>query len=375
VAETPVGLIGELSAADSVVSTRAATIFGVDIGLVTNVKDPQQLGRVKVCFPRQDGMPESDWARVVQPAAGSGRGFYWIPEIDDEVLVAYEMGQPNRPFVIRALWSKADKPMQKAYDNDNSVRMIQTKSGHQIAFYDTKGDEKIVISDKTGKRVLTFDAKAKKLLIEADEGDVELRAKKKIVLHCEDLEVKTGKGTKVDVQKTFDLKIASDAAIQSGQTATLKGSQVQLNPSSLNVASLASCNVCGGGGTAKSAGAQRSAGSAASQAASGGGAPAPRTPPPAPPPVVPTQQPAEPPVQQQQQAQTTPTTVEFQLVDENGKALANVEFKVTLPDGTEVLGKTDPEGNVRIDAGGQRGACKLELLTPNQSGRWSSPTG
>src|SRR5437868_5242289 len=213
-------LFGQIFAAGKVASTGSATIFGVEIGLVTNVNDPQQLGRVKICFPRMNGMPESDWAPVVQPAAGPGRGFYWVPEVEDEVLVAFEMGQANRPYVIRTLWNAKDKPMQKAYANDNSVRMIQTKSGHQIAFYDKQGDEKIVISDKTGKRVLTFDAKAKKLLIEADEGDIELRAKKKIVLHCENLEVKTGNTMKVDVRASFDLKITSDASIQSGSTAT-----------------------------------------------------------------------------------------------------------------------------------------------------------
>jgi len=367
-------LFGQIFAAGKVASTGSATIFGVEIGLVTNVKDPQQLGRVKVCFPRLNGMPESDWARVVQPAAGPGRGFYWLPEVNDEVLVAFEMGQANRPYVIRALWNAKDKPMKNAYANDNSIRMVQTKSGHQIAFYDKQGDEKIVISDKTGKRVLTFDAKAKKLLIEADEGDIEFHAKKKIVLHCEDLEVKTGKTAKIDVKSTFDLKIGSDAAIQSGQTGTLKGAKVQLNPTQLNAASLGSCSTCGAGGTAGTSSQQRTAAAAASPASAGGGAPAPKAPPPAPPPVVATQQPAAPPPAAQQQTPATPTTVEFQLVDENGATLGNVEFKLTLPDGTERTGKTDPQGNVRIDAGGQHGACKLELLAPSQSASWSSAT-
>src|SRR5229473_1921933 len=165
----------------------------------TNVKDPQKLGRVKVCFPRLSGMPESDWARVVQPAGGPGRGFYWLPEVSDEVLVAFEMGQPNRPYVLRGLWNAKDKPMKDAYADDNSTRMIQTKSGHQIALSDKDGEEKITICDGTGKRVLTFDVKAKKLLIEAKEGSVELHAAKKIVLDCEDLEVKAGKMGKLDV--------------------------------------------------------------------------------------------------------------------------------------------------------------------------------
>src|SRR5439155_1194484 len=96
-------------------SEGSATLFGVEIALVTNLQDPQKLGRVKVCFPRMSGMPESDWARVVQPAAGPGRGFYWLPEVNDEVLVAFEMGQPNRPYVLRGLWNAKDKPMKDAY--------------------------------------------------------------------------------------------------------------------------------------------------------------------------------------------------------------------------------------------------------------------
>src|SRR2546425_288006 len=215
-------LFGQLHGAGNVASTGSATVFGVEVALVTNVQDPQKLGRVKVCFPRLQGMPESDWARVVQPAGGAGRGFYWLPEVNDEVLVAFEMGQPNRPFVLRALWNAKDKPMKDAYADDNTTRMIQTKSGHQIALSDKDGEEKITICDGTGKRVLTFDVKAKKLLIEAKEGSVELKAQKKIRMLCEDLEVHTSKDAKLDVSKTFDLKVASDVAMKAGGTFTLK---------------------------------------------------------------------------------------------------------------------------------------------------------
>src|ERR1700681_1734571 len=89
-----------------------ANLYGVEIALVTNVKDPEKQGRVKVCFPRLPGKPESDWARVAQPAAGPGRGFYWLPEVNDEVLVAFERGQANLPYVIGALWNGKDQPMK-----------------------------------------------------------------------------------------------------------------------------------------------------------------------------------------------------------------------------------------------------------------------
>src|SRR6266851_1915075 len=106
--------------------------YGVEVGIVTNVKDPQKLGRIKVQLPRLPGGPESDWARVAQPAAGAGRGFYWLPEVGDEVLIAFELGQANRPYVIGTLWNGKDKPMAGAYADDNTTRMIQTKSGTKI---------------------------------------------------------------------------------------------------------------------------------------------------------------------------------------------------------------------------------------------------
>ena len=203
--------------------------YGVEVGIVTNVQDPQKLGRIKVQLPRLPGGPESDWARVAQPAAGAGRGFYWLPEVGDEVLIAFELGQANRPYVIGALWNGKDKPMKDAYADDNSTRMIQTKSGHKIVLCDKSGEEKIVIADKSGNRSITFDVKAKKFLVECKEGDIELHAEKKIVFHCEDLEIKTSKTAKLDVASKFDLKVGSDASIKSDGNLKLKASRVNIN--------------------------------------------------------------------------------------------------------------------------------------------------
>src|SRR5579859_5028492 len=115
-------------------TTGVAKIFGVEVAIVTNVQDPDKLGRVKVCFPRLPDKPESTWARVVQPAAGAGRGFYWLPEVNDEVLVAFQLGDAHVPYVLGALWNGKDKPMDGAYADENTTRMIQTKSGHQVIF-------------------------------------------------------------------------------------------------------------------------------------------------------------------------------------------------------------------------------------------------
>jgi uncharacterized protein involved in type VI secretion and phage assembly len=201
----------------------------VEVGIVTNVQDPNKLGRIKLQLPRLPGGPETDWARVAQPAAGAGRGFYWLPEVGDEVLIAFELGQANRPYVLGALWNGKDKPMDGAYADDNTTRMIQTRSGHKIVLCDKPGEEKIVIADKSGNRTITFDVKAKKLLVEAKEGDIELHAEKKIVLDCEDLEVKTSKTAKLDVGSNFNLKVGADATIKADGNLKLKASRVNIN--------------------------------------------------------------------------------------------------------------------------------------------------
>ena len=83
---------------------------GVYPALVTDNNDPDNLSRVKVKFPWLDSDFESDWARVVAPDAGPERGFYWLPEIDDEVLVAFEHGDMNKPYILGRLWNGQDKP-------------------------------------------------------------------------------------------------------------------------------------------------------------------------------------------------------------------------------------------------------------------------
>ncbi|MCA1826876.1 MAG: phage baseplate assembly protein V, partial [Myxococcales bacterium] len=208
------------------------------MAIVTNVKDPDKQGRVKICLPRLPGKPESDWARVVQPAAGEGRGFYWLPAVNDEVLVAFERGQANRPFVIGSLWNGKDKPMKDGYTDDNTKVMVQTTSGHQVILEDKNGEETIVIADKSGKRTVTFDVKNKKFLIEAKEGDVEFHAEKKIVLQCEDIEIKTKKTGKVDIGDKFELKVAQKLAMKAGPQFNIKADKVNLNPPSLDLQAL-----------------------------------------------------------------------------------------------------------------------------------------
>lgn len=85
---------------------------GVLLGTVIDNEDPEKLGRVKVTFPDIPDYKETDWIRVAVLMTGSKRGYYFVPEIDDEVLVAFEHANIKKPIVIGSLWSRKDKPHQ-----------------------------------------------------------------------------------------------------------------------------------------------------------------------------------------------------------------------------------------------------------------------
>src|SRR3954463_10194099 len=112
-------LFGIIQKANETAATGDAKMFGVEVALVTNVEDDQKLGRIKVCFPRLPGKPESDWVRVVQPAAGAGRGVYWLPAVNARGPVTRERAEAHRPYVVGALWTDKDKPMKDAYTDEN----------------------------------------------------------------------------------------------------------------------------------------------------------------------------------------------------------------------------------------------------------------
>ena len=83
----------------------SSRVTGVVVGVVTNNQDPDGLGRVKVKFPWLSDADESSWARIAAPMAGKERGLYFLPEVDDEVLVIFEHGDLRFPFVPGALWN------------------------------------------------------------------------------------------------------------------------------------------------------------------------------------------------------------------------------------------------------------------------------
>src|ERR1035441_2936644 len=130
---------------------------GIVIGTVVDLNDPEKLGRVKLKLPQYND-EQSTWARIASPMAGGNRGFFFRPEVQDEVLVGFENGEVRRPYVLGALWSKVDTPPPRdSDDTKNNWRFIVSRSGHILKFDDTSGAEKIEIIDKSGSLKITLD--------------------------------------------------------------------------------------------------------------------------------------------------------------------------------------------------------------------------
>lgn len=218
--------------------------YGVTVGLVTNNKDGEGLGRIKVKFPWLSDSEESHWARVLTPMAGKDRGIYFLPEVDDEVLVAFEQGDINYPYILGSLWNGKDKPPVKNDDGKNNQRIIKSRSGHQIILDDTEGEEKIIIQDKTGKNQIVINSKDNKMDIKV-EKDLTVETKGKIILkssnddvsiECKNLSIKTQQNYQLEAGANCTVKAKAKYELEAQSGLEIKCSAgVKINDGSLEV--------------------------------------------------------------------------------------------------------------------------------------------
>ena len=179
--------------------------------IVTNTDDPDTLGRVKVKLMWNNGtsIAEPDhWLRVLTPHSGNERGFFCLPEIDDEVLVAFEHGDPNRPVVLGSLYNGVDKaPVNHSAGFDaaeNDLKLFRTKSGNEIYFHDKGGSEVICITQECGNTI-TLSADGPKITIETD-GDISLKGAN-ISLESTSGDIKLKSGGAINAESSMDTVI------------------------------------------------------------------------------------------------------------------------------------------------------------------------
>lgn len=155
-------------------------MYGVYPALVADIVDPDGLGRVLVRLPWSPdpgGSVYEAWARMATLFAGPDRGSWFLPDVDDEVLVAFEGGDPRRPFVVGGLWNGRDTPpetMDGAGDNDRKV--LCSRSGVKITLDDAGGAERLVLETPGGQRITLGDAGSSIVLEDASGNTVTLDA-------------------------------------------------------------------------------------------------------------------------------------------------------------------------------------------------------
>lgn len=176
-------------------------LMGCATGIVTNIEDPQNEGRIKVMFPWLADQTESHWAPVVSMYAGPDRGSYIIPEVGDEVLVMFERGDISSPFIVGSVWNGKDKvPGPGNPDGENNNKWFQSRCGHKFIFDDTDGAEKITLVNNNGKLKFEIDVAADRITIEATTGDIYFDAPEgPIAIECKTMEITASNSTTTEV--------------------------------------------------------------------------------------------------------------------------------------------------------------------------------
>lgn len=194
-------------------------LSGLTIGIVTNNNDDKGggLNRVRVKFPYLSEQLESAWARVLQPGAGSGRGFLSMPEVDDEVLVGFEHGDINHPFVLGGLWNGKGTSNYAVGDflEDGKVknRAIRTRLGHELLLSDGNKDGSQFVSIITAKGKSNLKLAEDMITITGDKIPVT---------------VKVGSGT-IEISESGDITIkAPSITLDSSGAVTIKGASVDI---------------------------------------------------------------------------------------------------------------------------------------------------
>ncbi|MCA1666731.1 MAG: VgrG-related protein [Thermomicrobia bacterium] len=184
---------------------------GLQIGVVTEV-DPK-IAAAKVQLPHLGDAAVTNWARVAAPGAGNARGMQFLPEVGDEVIVGFERGDINFPFILGGLWNGKDAPpTQVALESTKvAARVITSRSGHVITFEDKEDGGGIIIKDSKGDTIT----------ISAKDTSITIESKKDIIVKA------TGD---LKMTATGDVKVSGMNVNLEGQVGvSLKGTQVKVN--------------------------------------------------------------------------------------------------------------------------------------------------
>jgi uncharacterized protein involved in type VI secretion and phage assembly len=152
--------------------------YGVFPALVSDIKDPDGQGRVKVTLPwapDTGGGRYEAWARMATLMGGNNRGSWFIPDTNDEVLVVFEAGDPRRPYVIGSLWNGSDTPPDSMDGAGNNYRkVLRSRNGVKLTMDDTDGQEKLIVETPGGQKVTLQDGPGSVAIVDSNGNSIKL---------------------------------------------------------------------------------------------------------------------------------------------------------------------------------------------------------
>lgn len=176
--------------------------YGAHPALVTDLKDPDGQGRVKVTLPwaPDTGSDRYEvWARLATMMGGNNRGTWFIPDVNDEVLVLFEGGDPRRPYVVGGLWNGSDSPPESMDGGGNNYKkVIRSRNGVKVTLDDTDGQEQFIVETPGGQKVTLKDGPGSIALedsngnsIKMEASGITIQASAKVTVQCSTAEVST----------------------------------------------------------------------------------------------------------------------------------------------------------------------------------------
>lgn len=201
-------------------------VGGVVVAVVTGNDDPDKLGRVKVKFPWLADDYESWWARVTQLGAGADRGSLWLPEVNDEVLVAFEHGDTRSPVVVGQLWNGVDTPPMADELVDGSTGAVKkrgfvSRKNHRVLLLDDDSDSGVSLLSGDDKLELSLDASGTTIRVKAD-GSVEISG-------SQGVRISSDGSISIQAGQNLELKGTTGVTIDGGPKVDVDGQVIQLN--------------------------------------------------------------------------------------------------------------------------------------------------
>jgi uncharacterized protein involved in type VI secretion and phage assembly len=179
--------------------------YGVYPAVVTDLNDPEGQGRVRIRLPwsPDDSGGYEAWARLATLMGGNHRGSWFVPDLDDEVLVVFQAGDTRWPFVIGGLWNGVDTPPEQMdASGNNDIKSLRSRNGVKVTLDDASGQERLILETPGGQQVSLTDGPGVLELRDSNGNTVTLEssgitvsASAKVTVQASTVEVSAGSVT------------------------------------------------------------------------------------------------------------------------------------------------------------------------------------